>query len=91
MGFLTRFTQGELRLTRLEAFSDGVFAIIVTIVCRGFVLLDRSWRCVVQRAGSLCGVSPYPALFYRPSYKAQRCLTRLPTCQVCEGEATSES
>jgi TMEM175 potassium channel family protein len=32
-----------------------------------------------------------PALFYRPSYKARRCLTRLPTCQVCEGEATSES
>src|SRR5262245_22506918 len=32
MGFLTRFTQGELRLTRLEAFSDGVFAIIVTLL-----------------------------------------------------------
>src|SRR2546428_4815456 len=32
MGFLTRFTQGELHLTRLEAFSDGVFAIIVTLL-----------------------------------------------------------
>ena len=32
MGSLTRFTQGELRLTRLEAFSDGVFAIIVTLL-----------------------------------------------------------
>jgi uncharacterized membrane protein len=32
MGFLTRFTQGELRLTRLEAFSDGVFASSVTLL-----------------------------------------------------------
>src|SRR5262245_10742767 len=32
MGFLTRFTQGGLRLTQLEAFSDGVFAIIVTLL-----------------------------------------------------------
>jgi uncharacterized membrane protein len=27
-----RFAQGELRLNRLEAFSDGVFAIIVTLL-----------------------------------------------------------
>ncbi len=32
MSFLTRFTRGELRLTRIEAFSDGVFAIIVTLL-----------------------------------------------------------
>ncbi len=32
MGLLKRFTQGELRLTRIEAFSDGVFAIIVTLL-----------------------------------------------------------
>jgi len=32
MGFLRRFTQGELRLTRLEACSAGVFAIIVTLL-----------------------------------------------------------
>ena len=32
MGFLTRFTQGELRLTRMEAFSDGVFASIVKLL-----------------------------------------------------------
>ena len=32
MGFLTRFTQGGLRLTQLEAFSDGVFAIAATLL-----------------------------------------------------------
>jgi uncharacterized membrane protein len=29
---LNRFRRGELRLTRIEAFSDGVFAIIVTLL-----------------------------------------------------------
>ncbi|MFN8374651.1 MAG: TMEM175 family protein [Anaerolineae bacterium] len=32
MQFLQRFSRGELRLTRIEAFSDGVFAIIVTLL-----------------------------------------------------------
>jgi uncharacterized membrane protein len=32
MHMLARFKQGELRLTRIEAFSDGVFAIIVTLL-----------------------------------------------------------
>ena len=32
MSFLDRFKRGELRLNRLEAFSDGVFAIIVTLL-----------------------------------------------------------
>jgi uncharacterized membrane protein len=32
MRFLARFKRGELRLTRIEAFSDGVFAIIVTLL-----------------------------------------------------------
>jgi uncharacterized membrane protein len=32
MRLLARFKQGELRLTRIEAFSDGVFAIIVTLL-----------------------------------------------------------
>jgi uncharacterized membrane protein len=32
MHFLQRFAQGQLRLTRIEAFSDGVFAIIVTLL-----------------------------------------------------------
>jgi uncharacterized membrane protein len=32
MSFLSRFSQGRLHLTRIEAFSDGVFAIIVTLL-----------------------------------------------------------
>lgn len=32
MNFLARFQRGELRLGRIEAFSDGVFAIIVTLL-----------------------------------------------------------
>lgn len=32
MAFLQRFARGELRLNRIEAFSDGVFAIIVTLL-----------------------------------------------------------
>ncbi|MGA7490083.1 MAG: TMEM175 family protein [Xanthobacteraceae bacterium] len=32
MRFLDRFKQGEMRLTRVEAFSDGVFAIVVTLL-----------------------------------------------------------
>jgi uncharacterized membrane protein len=32
MRFLARFRRGELRLARIEAFSDGVFAIIVTLL-----------------------------------------------------------
>jgi uncharacterized membrane protein len=32
MNFLKKFAQGRLHLTRIEAFSDGVFAIIVTLL-----------------------------------------------------------
>jgi uncharacterized membrane protein len=32
MPLLTRFSRGELRLGRIEAFSDGVFAIVVTLL-----------------------------------------------------------
>jgi len=32
MGFMDRFKRGELRLARIEAFSDGVFAIVVTLL-----------------------------------------------------------
>jgi uncharacterized membrane protein len=32
MHLLRRFAQGQLRLARIEAFSDGVFAIVVTLL-----------------------------------------------------------
>src|SRR6266542_810082 len=32
MGLFDRFARGELRLNRIEAFSDGVFAIVVTLL-----------------------------------------------------------
>jgi len=32
MSLLSRFSRGELRLNRIEAFSDGVFAIVVTLL-----------------------------------------------------------
>src|SRR5438034_239132 len=32
MRLFDRFKQGEMRLTRVEAFSDGVFAIVVTLL-----------------------------------------------------------
>ncbi len=32
MQFLKRFAQGELGLNRIEAFSDGVFATVVTLL-----------------------------------------------------------
>jgi hypothetical protein len=32
MRFLQRFSQGELHLARIEAFSDGVFAVAVTLL-----------------------------------------------------------
>jgi uncharacterized membrane protein len=32
MGLFSRFGQGELRLNRIGAFSDGVFSIVVTLL-----------------------------------------------------------
>jgi uncharacterized membrane protein len=32
MRLFDRFKRGQLRLTRVEAFSDGVFAIVVTLL-----------------------------------------------------------
>lgn len=32
MTFLRRFTRGDLQLTRIEAFTDAVFAIIATLL-----------------------------------------------------------
>jgi len=39
MDFLKRFAQGELGLGRIEAFSDGVFAIVVTLLVLEFKVL----------------------------------------------------
>lgn len=36
MNFLRRFSRGELRLNRIEALTDGVFAIIVTLLVLEF-------------------------------------------------------
>ncbi len=32
MGFMERFQRGKLRMARIEAFSDGVFAVVVTLL-----------------------------------------------------------
>src|SRR5438309_4332617 len=51
MGLLKRFAQGGLQLNRIEAFSDGVFAIVVTLIVlelRCPVLHDRG------SVGELC-------------------------------------
>lgn len=37
MGFLARFRQGELRLTRIEAFSNGVSYLLGAAATRGSV------------------------------------------------------
>ena len=61
MRFFHRFTQGELRLTRIEAFSDGIFAVAVTLLVLDLkvpALHDRltcaSWRraCSINCPGS---------------------------------------
>jgi hypothetical protein len=45
MRFLQRFAQGELHLTRLEAFSDAVFASIVTRLALELKVPERhNWR-----------------------------------------------
>jgi Endosomal/lysosomal potassium channel TMEM175 len=43
MRLFDRFKRGQLRLTRVEAFSDGVFAIVVTL------LVLRCRRCGILR------------------------------------------
>ena len=46
MRFFHRFTQGELRLSRIEAFSDGVFAVAVTLL-----VLDLKVPALTDHAG----------------------------------------
>jgi uncharacterized membrane protein len=56
---LRRFRRGELRLSRIEAFSDGVFAIVVTLLVLGIAvpeLRDRS--SVAELGGRLVALLP---------------------------------
>src|SRR5262249_16210847 len=59
MHLFARFTRGELRLTRIEAFSDGVFAIVVTLLVlelRAPAIHDHG--SVAELARALCDLAP---------------------------------
>lgn len=51
MSLLKRFAGGELRLTRIEALSDGVFAIIVTLLVLELKAPDLTDRASVSELG----------------------------------------
>ena len=59
MHLFARFTQGELRLTRIEAFSDGVFAIVVTLLVLELrVPAIHDHGSVAELFGALCDLAP---------------------------------
>lgn len=59
MQFFSRFSQGELRLNRIEAFTDGVFAIIVTLLVLELkVPALHNQRSVGELAGRLIELLP---------------------------------
>ncbi|HXZ24745.1 MAG TPA: TMEM175 family protein, partial [Nitrospiria bacterium] len=59
MNVFSRFTGGELRLTRIEALSDGVFAIILTLLVLELkVPLLQEPRSAAELAHRLLELSP---------------------------------
>lgn len=59
MQFFRRFAQGELRLNRIEAFTDGIFAIIVTLLVLNLKVPSlRDPRSVQELAGRLLALLP---------------------------------
>jgi uncharacterized membrane protein len=59
MQFLKRFARGELRLNRIEAFSDGVFAIIVTLLVLELKVPElHDHGSVTEMAHHLVGILP---------------------------------
>ncbi len=50
MRFLNRLARGELRVTRIEAFSDGVFAIVVTLLVLEIYIIDVDQSSVKLRS-----------------------------------------
>lgn len=59
MALLDRFRKGELKLTRIEAFSDGVFAIVVTLLVLELKVPDlANSGSVAELAGRLLELLP---------------------------------